>query len=139
MSVGVHNEGVSPIYDLTLQDTSIGVTYPGVVVTGVQSTTSSVLDAGDWLNITYTVTFSNEGGYVFYPASVQYDYDGQTYTKRTHTDGYSVTADIVGLLGQMISDGMPFTGIMVGVVALGAVVNIALMARGRGAGGSYQV
>ncbi|MFW9844023.1 MAG: hypothetical protein ACFFEV_05580 [Candidatus Thorarchaeota archaeon] len=139
VNVGVHNEGVAPIYNLVLDDSAISTTYPGIPVTGTQSTTSSVLDAGDWLNISYTVTFANEGGYVFYPASVEYEYENQTYTKRTHTDGYSVSPDLVGLLSQMISEGMPFTGIAVGVVGLGAIINIAMMARGRGAGGSYQV
>ncbi|MGY5878892.1 MAG: hypothetical protein RTV31_01520 [Candidatus Thorarchaeota archaeon] len=139
VNVGVHNEGVSPITDLTLTDTAIGATYPDLTITGTQTATSSVLAAGDWLNISYQVTFINEGGYVFYPATVEYEYENVTYTKRTHTDGYTVTPDMAGLLTQMISEGMPFTGIAIGVVGLGAVINIALMARGRGAGGSYQV
>ena len=139
VNVGIHNEGVDPIYNITLDDSSIGTTYPGIPVDGIQTATSAVLAPDAWLNITYTVTFANEGGYVFYPATVEYDYEGETYSKRTHTDGYSVGPDLAGLLTQMITDGMPFTGIAVGVVGLGAIINIAMMARGRGAGGSYQV
>ncbi len=139
VNVGIHNEGVNPIYNITLDDSSISTTYPGIPVTGTQTATSAVLAPDAWLNITYTVTFTNEGGYVFYPATVEYDYEGETYTKRTHTDGFSVSPDLAGLLTQMITDGMPYTGIAVGVVGLGAVINIAMMARGRGAGGSYQV
>ena len=87
----------------------------------------------------YTVTFVNEGAYIFYPASVTYEYDNVTYSKDTHIDGYTVTSDLWGLLQNMIADGMPYTGIMIGVIGLGAIVNIGLMARGRGGGGSYQV
>ena len=139
VTVGVHNEGVDPIYNLTLTDTGFTTIYPDIAVTGTQSTTSSILDAGDWLNITYTVTFTNEGGYVFPAAEVTYEFENDTYSKTTHVDGYTVSPDLVGLLSQMISEGMPYTGIMIGVVGLGAIVNIGLMARGRGGGGSYQV
>ncbi len=139
VNVGVHNEGVSPIYDIVLEDTAFAATYPNITVTGVQSTTSSVLDAGDWLNMSYTVTFVNEGGYIFYPATVSYEYDNTTYTKSCHIDGYSVSPDMIGLLSQMIADGMPYTAMAIGVVGLGAIINIGLIARGRGGGGSYQV
>ncbi|TFG28152.1 hypothetical protein EU528_11680 [Candidatus Thorarchaeota archaeon] len=139
VSVGVHNEGADPIYNITLEDTAINDLYTSITVSGVQTITSAVLDADEWLNITYTVSFVNEGGYVFYPATVEYDFENQTYSKSTHTDGYTVSADVIGLLSQMISEGMPYTGILIGVVGLGAIVNIGLMARGRGGGGSYQV
>ncbi|MCK5390423.1 MAG: hypothetical protein KAJ36_08025, partial [Candidatus Thorarchaeota archaeon] len=139
VNVGVHNEGVSPIYDIVLEDTAFAATYPNITVTGVQSTTSSVLDAGDWLNMSYTVTFVNEGGYIFYPATVSYEYDNTTYIKSCHIDGYSVSPDMIGLLSQMIADGMPYTAMAIGVVGLGAIINIGLIARGRGGGGSYQV
>ncbi|MHA1136054.1 MAG: hypothetical protein ACTSSE_06155 [Candidatus Thorarchaeota archaeon] len=139
VTVGVHNEGVDPIYNLTLTDTGFASIYPDIAITGTQSTTSSVLDAGDWLNITYTLTFINEGGYVFPAAEVTYEFENNTYSKTTHVDGYTVSPDLVGLLSQMISEGMPYTGIIIGVVGLGAIVNIGLMARGRGGGGSYQV
>jgi len=139
VNVGVHNEGVEPIYNLTLEDTSIGDTYPTLAITGTQTATSAVLDAGEWLNITYSVTFVNEGGYVFFPATLEYEFNNQTYSKSTHTDGYTVSPDIIGLLSQLISEGMPYTGIIIGLVGLGAIINIARMARGRGTGGSYQV
>ena len=137
--VGVHNEGVDSIYNITLTDTSIGIIYPDLAIIGTQTATSAVLAPGGWLNISYTVTFVNEGGYLFGPAVVSYDYENNTYSKTTHIDGYHVSADLLGLLSQMITDGMPYTGIMVGVVGLGAIINIGLMARGRGGGGSYQV
>jgi hypothetical protein len=139
VTVGVHNEGIDPITNITLTDTGFSAVYPTITVTGTQSTTATVLNSGDWLNITYTVEFSNEGGYVFPAAEVSYEFENNTYSKTTHVDGYTVSPDLIGLLSQMITDGMPYTGIMIGVVGLGAIVNIGLMARGRGGGGSYQV
>ena len=139
VNVGVHNEGVEPIYNITLTDTGFSTLYPNIDVTGTQTATASVLNAGTWLNISYTATFVNEGGYLFSPAQVTYDFNNNTYSKTTHIDGYTVSPNLVGLLSQMLTDGMPFTGIMIGVVGLGAIVNIGLMARGRGGGGSYQV
>jgi len=139
VEVGVRNEGVEPIYNITLTDTGIATIYPDLAIAGTQTTTSSVLAPGNWLNITYTVTFVNEGGYVFPAATVTYEFENNTYSKNTHIDGYTVSADLIGLLSQMITEGMPYTGIMIGVVGLGAIVNIGLMARGKGGGGSYQV
>ncbi|MGY5872674.1 MAG: hypothetical protein RTV72_10545 [Candidatus Thorarchaeota archaeon] len=139
VQVSVHNEGTEPIENITIQDTGFSALYPNLTITGTQTTTSSVIDANEWLNITYTATFVNEGGYLFHPASVTYEYDNTTYSKTTHIDGYTVTTDLLGLLQQMIVDGMPYTGIMIGIVGLGAIVNIGLMARGKGGGGSYQV
>lgn len=139
VTVGVHNDGIDPILNISLTDTGFSSVYPGITVTGTTSTTSSVLDAGEWLNITYTVTFINEGAYVFPAAEVTYEFENNTYSKTTHVDGYTVSPDLVGLLSQMLMDGMPYTGLMIGVVGLGAIVNIGLMARGRGGGGSYQV
>jgi hypothetical protein len=84
------------------------------------------------------VTFAYEGVYAFAPAVLTYDYGNNTFSKKTHIDGFTVSPDPIGLLQDMFWDGYPFTAMMGGAVALGAVVNIVLMARGRG-GGTYQV
>ncbi len=139
--VAVHNDGPGAITNVTVVDIEIGETYDSVNVTGDTLATSGSIPAGGWLNFTYTVTFAYEGGYAFMPAEMIYTYNATTYMKSTHIDGYTVSADPLGLLTQMFNDGMPFTGIAVGVVGLGAFLNIALMVRGRGAhgGASYQV
>lgn len=139
VTVAVHNEGTEAITNVSVVDDNIGATYESVDVTGTTSTSTTSLAAGGWLNFTYTVTFQYEGGYAFAPAIMQYTYNGTTYYKQTHIDGYTVSADPVNLLIQMFNDGMPFTGIAVGVVGLGAIINIVLMARGKGGGGTYQV
>ena len=139
VTVSVHNQGTEPIYNISVVDNMIGTTYDSVTVAGTQSSTSAILTGGGWLNTTtYTVTFAYEGGYAFAPATLSYEYNGTTYYKQTHIDGYTVSADPIGLLTQILTEGMPYTGALVGVVSLGAVLNIVLMARGRG-GGSYQV
>jgi len=139
--VAVHNEGPETITNVTVVDATIGATYDSVNVTGDTSAATGSIPADGWLNFTYTVTFAYEGGYAFAPAKMIYTYNATTYTKSTHIDGYTVSADPLGLLTQMFNDGMPFTGIAVGVVGLGAILNIALMVRGRGShgGASYQV
>jgi hypothetical protein len=140
ITVAVHNEGNVAIANISSVDDTIGTTYTSVSVTGATSSTATSIPAGGWLNYTYSVTFKNEGGYAFSPALMHYDFNGTTYHKQTHIDGYTVSADPMGLLIQMFTDGMPFTGIAVGVVGLGAILNIALMVRGRGGGGGhYQV
>jgi uncharacterized repeat protein (TIGR01451 family) len=138
VTVTVHNQGIETIENVTIVDTMIGTTYESVTVTGTQTDTIASLAGGATFTITYEVTFPNEGVYAFAPAQVSYEYNGTTYYKQTHIDGYEVTSDPFGLLQQLLNDGWPLTGIMVGVVGLGTIVNIALMARGRG-GGTYQV
>lgn len=141
VKVDVINEGSEPIYNLTVQDIGINGLYGNLTIEGVQSQTSAFLEGEHTWNMTYYVTFVNEGGYLFPQASLSYDYENRTYTKTTYIDGYYVKSDPYGLIMQMINDGMPFTGIAIGVVGLGALINIGLMVRGRGGhtGGSYQV
>jgi hypothetical protein len=139
VTVAVHNEGDEPIANLSLIDNALASTYTSVHVSGTTSDTATTLAAHAWLNMTYTVTFDYEGGYAFAPAHLTYDYNGTTYHKQTHIDGYTVSPDPLNLLIQMFNDGMPFTGIAVGAVALGAIINLVLMARGKGGGATYQV
>jgi hypothetical protein len=84
------------------------------------------------------VTFENEGKYTFPNAELTYDFNAQKYAKNTVTDGYDVAADPVQLLSQMILDGMPYSGAILGIVALGALFNINKMRKG-GSSGGYQV
>jgi hypothetical protein len=143
VTVTVANEGTEPIYNVTLVDDSIAATYPNsVTVTGDTSDSTTTLAGGATLSITYTVTFDYEGVYAFAPAVLVYDYGNNTFSKHTHIDGFTVSADPIGLLQDILSQnifGYPIPAIMVGVVGLGAIVNIALMARGKGGGGTYQV
>ncbi|MHA3963254.1 MAG: hypothetical protein AM325_006910 [Candidatus Thorarchaeota archaeon SMTZ1-45] len=140
VTVTVHNEGTEPVYNLSLVDDSIAGTYPiSVDVTGETSADEAILLPDGTMTITYSVTFEYEGVYAFAPAEFEYDYGENTFSKRTHMDRVTVSPEILGLLQQMFWEGYPFTAIMGGAVALGAVVNIVLMARGRGGGGTYQV
>jgi hypothetical protein len=143
VTVAVHNAGTEDIHNVTVSDVGIETTYPASVsVSGPQTGAATSLGPGEWLNITYTVTFDYEGVYAFDQAQLTYAYNVTTFAKHTHVDGYTVSADPIGLLQALLSEdvfGYPIPAIMVGGVALGAIVNIALMARGRGGGGTYQV
>jgi hypothetical protein len=140
VTVSVHNKGTEPVQNVNVTDNLIGSTYTASVnVTGNQVGSTATLLPGAMLNITYTVTFKYEGVYAFAPAQLSYDYNNVTFSKHTHTDGYTVTADPIGLLQQMFWDGYPYTAILGGGVALGAIVNLVLMARRKGGGGTYQV
>ena len=136
--VVVHNEGLDPIQNVSMADLGIGSLYHNITIAGTQSRTALTLPAGGYLNITYSVTFPFEGGYLFPKATLSYVFNNETHSKTSTIAGYFVTADPLGLLLQMINDGMPYTGIAIGVIGLGAIVNIGLMARGRNKG-SYQV
>ncbi len=138
VTVTVLNHGPEEIYNVHLWDEGFAERYPLTTVTGTTNETYAVLMDGQNLTITYTVQFPNEGRYTFDNAIVTYDFEGETYAKQTHVEGYDVSSDPVGLLSQMIADGWPYTGIMIGVVGLGAVVNIVLMLRA-GGGKVYQV
>ncbi len=139
VTVTVTNEGTEPVYNLTLVDESIATTYPNsVTVTGTTSRTSATLLGGESITLDYTVTFAYEGVYAFAPATLEYNYGNNTFSKHTHMDGFTVSVDPMGLLESMFWDGYPYTAIMGGTVALGAIVNIVLMSRGKG-GGTYQV
>ena len=140
VTVTVTNEGTEPIYNVTLADAGLAANYPNsVVVTGSTSEYNAIVPGSGTVTITYTATFAYEGVYAFEPAILAYSYGGNNYTKHTHMDGFTVSPDPIGLLQSMFLDGMPFTAIMVGAVGLGAIVNIVLMVRGKGGGGTYQV
>ncbi|MFX1561070.1 MAG: hypothetical protein ACFFBL_10830 [Promethearchaeota archaeon] len=139
VTVTVTNEGTETIDNITLVDEGLAATYPrSVTVTGTTSRADTSLSGGSSVTISYTVTFAYEGVYAFAPAVLTYDYINNTFSKHTHIDGFTVSPDPIGLLQDMFWDGYPFTAIMGGAVALGAIVNIVLMRRG-GGGGTYQV
>jgi len=140
VTVTVTNEGTEPIYNVTVADANITAIYPkSATFTGSISEFNAIVPAGGTVTFTYTVTFAYEGVYAFAPATLVYSHGGNEYSKHTHIDGFTVSPDPMGLLQSMFLDGMPFTAILGGAVGLGAIVNIVLMVRGKGGGGTYQV
>jgi len=138
VTVTVTNNGPVPIENVNITDDAVGAIYSTVVVTGTRSQTVPSLAGGASASITYTVTFENEGKYTFPNAELTYEFDAREYAKDTVTHGYEVAADPVQLLSQMILDGMPISGAILGIVALGALFNINKMRKG-GSSGGYQV
>ena len=137
VTVTVTNNGTVPIDNLEIFDNEVVAIYSTVTVAGTTSRNVTSLAGGDSTSITYTVTFTNEGKYTFPNAELTYEFNAREYNKNTVTDGYSVVADPVQLLSQMILDGMPISGAILGIVALGALFNINKMRKG--GGGGYQV
>ena len=138
VTVTVTNNGTVPIENVVIVDNGVGAIYSTVVVTGTMTNTVLTLAGGASTSITYTVSFKNEGKYTFPNAELTYDFNAREYNKNTVTDGYAVAADPVQLLSQMILDGMPISGAILGIVALGALFNINKMRKG-GSSGGYQV
>ncbi|MDF1540405.1 MAG: hypothetical protein P1Q69_16035, partial [Candidatus Thorarchaeota archaeon] len=137
VTVTVTNEGTEAISNLTLTDTSFASTYSSVTVTGTTSNTYATLAGGDSVTISYEVTFANEGGYLFAPAELTYEYDGGSYFKDSIRQGFTVVTDVAGLLTEAILSGMPYTGIALGVVGLVGIY--AIMGLRKGASSAYQV
>ena len=135
--VSVTNNGTVPIGNITITDDGIGAIYGAVDVTGTTTALVSSLAPGATTSMAYTVTFTNEGKYTFPNAELTYEFNSRTYAKDTATDGYDVVADPAQLLTQMILDGMPYSGAILGIVALGALFNLNKMRKG--GGGGYQV
>ncbi len=139
VTVTVTNNGTVPIENVVIVDNGVGAIYSTVEVVGSTSGNALTLAAGASTSITYTVTFVNEGKYTFPNAELTYEFNAREYNKNTVTDGYDVVADPAQLLSQMILDGMPISGAILGIVALGALFNINKMRKGGGSSGGYQV
>ncbi len=128
VTVTVTNDGDQPVTDVAVSDWGIQDTYDTITVTGTRNATAATLNPGESVSYTYTVHFVNEGTYAFPPVVLQYEYAGRAYSKHIPEEGYTVTNPPANVLSQAISDGMPYTGAAVGLVALGAIVQIAKFA-----------
>jgi hypothetical protein len=138
VTVTVTNNGAVPIENVVIVDDGVGAIYSTVVIAGTTTQTVPSLAGGASASITYSVAFENEGKYTFPNAELTYEFNDREYAKDTVTDGYEVAADPVQLLTQMILDGMPISGAILGIIALGALFNINKMRKG-GSSGGYQV
>ncbi len=141
VTVTVTNEGDLAIQNLTLSDLGISQTYSKVSVSGDQVLQYLELEGGEFVSITYSVTFPNEGSYTFPKASLLYEYDGVVYEKRSSTGSVVVEADPVSVLSQAVSDGWPYTGGIIGLVAIVGIWQIFGLVRGSKSGGGqyYEV
>ncbi|NWF95482.1 MAG: DUF11 domain-containing protein [Candidatus Thorarchaeota archaeon] len=140
VTVVLKNNGSVPIENISLSDTGVGSLYSSVTVTGTTSTYAASLAPGATLTLTYTVSFSNEGKYTFPKATANYTYNGNFFTKTTPVDGVLVAATPGSAILQGLMDGMPYTGLVLGLVGLVGLYSVFGIVRGRGGGGgTYQV
>jgi hypothetical protein len=138
VTVTVTNEGDEPITDLIITDAQLATIYDTVTVTGTTTVSVASLDGGASTTMTYTVTFANEGGYTFMPAELVYEYEGESFFKDTMREGFEVAPDVGGLMYDAIMDGMPYTGVALGVVGLVGIYAIMGLLKNRD-GPTYQV
>ena len=139
VTVTVTNEGTSPITSLNLTDRGFLDYYKTLNVTGTTSIAVLSLAPSESTSITYTVTFRNEGTYTFPGAVLHYTYNSTDFTKSSPKDGFTVTSSFGSVLFQMISDGMPFSGLVVGLIALGGIWQVYGLVRKRPSAGTFQV
>jgi hypothetical protein len=135
--VTVTNEGTDTVENVSLSDTGFAPYYPDLVVAGDLADSWTSLAPSASQSITYTVTFENEGRYAFPGAELAYEFSGNNFMKDTVDIGFDVNADIGGLIYQSIIDGMPMTGLVIGLVAIGGVWQIYVLVRGGGSGGDF--
>ncbi len=139
VTVTLTNEGTEAISNVHLNDSGIADYYDSISVSGTTEKTFTNVPGGGTVEITYTVSFSNEGGYNFPRANAEYGYDGKTFAKTTPRDVVEVRSDIGGFLSQGISDGWPYSALALGVVGLVGVYAIMGIVRGSKSSGVYEV
>jgi hypothetical protein len=141
VTITVTNDGDQPITNVTVDDSGIQSAYPNLDITGSLTQSIDEIASGDSETIDYTINFENEGGYAFLHGSVNYTYDSKDYTKKIADESYVISSGLVDSIMNLINESWPYSGMALGIVGLGAVINIALAARGRGggSGGTYQV
>ncbi|MGY5875887.1 MAG: CARDB domain-containing protein [Candidatus Thorarchaeota archaeon] len=136
--VTVENDGDDPITNVTINDSAFLDRYSTLVVAGTFQTSVTSIAPGGNTYIEYTVTFQNEGAYAFTDGVVTYDYNGNSFEKPITDEAYLVSTDITGVLLSLVQDGWPYSGMLLGLVGLGAIFNLA-RARGGKSGSMYQV
>lgn len=139
VTVTVTNKGTSPITNLNLTDRGFLGYYKTLNVSGTTSAFVSSLAPSETTSITYTVTFRNEGTYTFPGAVLHYTFNSTGYTKYSPDDGFAVTTSIGNVLLRMISDGMPVSGVIVALIALGGVWQVFKLVKRQPSAPMYQV
>ena len=131
VTVTVTNQGNESITDLNITDTGF-LNYYNLSVTGDTHKIVPSLAPEESTTMTYSVAFTNEGMYTFPGARLGYVYNNTDFLKTTHKQGFLVESSIGSMLIQGILDGMPYTGVAVGLVALMGVWQVVKLIRGRG-------
>lgn len=132
VTVTVTNEGTEVITNLNISDTGFLGYYPTLTAIGDTNKLVASLGPGESTTMTYSVEFANEGMYTFPGARLEYVYNSTDLVKSTHKQGFLVESNIGSVLMQALLDGMPYTGVAVGLVALVGVWQVVKLARGHG-------
>ena len=120
VTVTLENGDDGLITDIQIVDNGFLSFYPNLEITGSLTKSVVALGVGESTDLTYDIKFMNEGAYTFPGARVNFTFAGESFTKSFPKMGYVVSADIVSVLSQS----GPYTIAFVGVVILGAFVNL---------------
>jgi hypothetical protein len=132
VTVTVTNQGDEIITGLNVTDTGFLAYYPSLTVTGDTNKLVASLAPDESTTMTYSVAFTNEGKYTFPGARLEYVYNSTGFVKTTHKQGFLVESNLGSVFMQALLDGMPYSGIFVGLVALVGVWQVVKLARGHG-------
>ncbi len=138
VTITVTNNADVAVSNVLISDTGLAPLYPTADVSGDTTMSVSTLAPHENVTMTYTVTFANEGGYLFPGAILSYEYNSRTFTKSTPDDGFTVNPDAGAVAGQVIGDAMEqFPEITLGIFALIALTGIySVLGIIKGRGGS---
>ncbi len=125
VTITVTNAGSDTISDIEISDARLTEVYPQLSVDGSLVAHVPSLAPGAETSLTYTVVPEYEGVYGFFDGRVTYTFEGQSYTKSIRDAGLRVVPSLSDLFMNSISAGWPLTGIVLGLVGLGAVFNLA--------------
>jgi hypothetical protein len=89
-------------------------------IAGALTKSVASLGASESTDLSYEVTFANEGAYTFPGARVNFTFGGESFTKVFPKMGYVVSTN----LGSVLAQSGPYTLAFVGIIVLGAVFNL---------------
>ena len=120
VTVTLENGDDGTLSDIQIIDNGFLGFYPDLEVTGALTKTVPSLSVSESTELSYEVTFVNEGAYTFPGASANFTFGGESFTKSFPKMGYVVSAN----LGSVLSQSGPYTLAFVGVIVLGAFINL---------------
>ena len=136
VTVTVENKANVPVTNVIIDDSGLSGLYSTITITGDTTKNVPTLNPGETATMTYTVTFPNEGKYLFPNAHLTYTYNSRTFQKTTTDDGFTVSSSIVHVAGNVLSDAMnnfpiPTLAIL-GLIALTGIYSVRGLLRNRG-------
>jgi hypothetical protein len=120
VTVTLENGDDGVLNDIQIVDNEFLGFYPDLEVTRPLTKSVPTLGVSESTDLSYEVTFGNEGAYTFPGATANFTFNGESFIKRFSKIGYVVSAN----LGSVLSQSGPYTLAFIGIVILGAFINL---------------